>query len=144
MGSATEFDMAIDDMRRSYDLDGTNARVAKRLKEWKAERKNQKTAEVKTFGGMFERGSMSVREESVAGAATRASQVVSSSEGGDGPTFERYSSMEELNADVAKMKDAISAAEYNNDRAQANMLKKRLKNVENWLSEAKEKAVCPL
>jgi hypothetical protein len=42
------------------------------------------------------------------------------------------------------MKDAISAAEYNNDRGQANMLKKRLRNVENWLSEAKEKAVCPL
>lgn len=144
MGSATEFDMAIDDMRRSHEIDGTNTRVAKRLKEWRAERKRQKTSEVKTFGGMFERGSMSVREDTAAGPAipTPGAASTSSSGSGDGPTFERYSSMEELNADVAKMKDAISAAEYNNDRAQAKMLKKRLRNVENWLSEAKEKAVC--
>lgn len=133
--------MAIDDMRRSHEIDGSNARVAKRLKEWKAEKKRQKNAEVKTFGGMFERGSMSVREDAVIGAAAATSQAASTTGGDDGSTFERYSSMEELNADVAKMKDAISAAEYNNDRAQANMLKTRLRNVENWLSEAKEKAV---
>lgn len=142
MGSATEFDMAIDDMRRSHEIDSTNARVAKRLKEWKVERKKQKTTEVKTFGGMFERGSMSVKEDTVVGAANPASRMVPSSSSDDGPKFERYSSMEELNADVAKMKDAISAAEYNNDRAQAEMLKKRLRNVEDWLSQAREKAVC--
>lgn len=143
MGSATEFDMAIDDMRRLHEIDGTNVRVAKRLKEWKTERKRQKTTEVKTFGGMFERGSMSIREDTAAAEASQASQLASSSSGGDGTKFERYTSMEELNADVAKMKDAISAAEYNNDRAQASMLRKRLRNVENWLAEAKEKAVCP-
>ena len=137
--------MAIEDMRKSHEIDSGDMRVAKRFKEWRAERKKQKSTEVKTFGGMFERGSMSVKEDVGAepGAGKPAAQTGSNGGGGGGggEQFERYSSMEELNADVAKMKDAISAAEYNNDRAQANILKKRLSNVETWLEEAKEKAV---
>ena len=137
--------MAIEDMRKSHEIDSGDMRVAKRLKEWRAERKKQKSTEVKTFGGMFERGSMSVKEdvgaEPEAGKPAAQTGSNGGGSGGGGEQFERYSSMEELNADVAKMKDAISAAEYNNDRAQANILKKRLSNVETWLEEAKEKAV---
>ena len=50
--------MAIADMRTAHGLDPSDARVGKRLKEWSAERKQQKRTEIKTFGGMFERGSV--------------------------------------------------------------------------------------
>ena len=136
MGSATEFDMAIADMATSHGLDGSNDKVAKRLKKWKVERKKQKGFETKTFGGMFERGSMEVEE--VAGGGQQ--PAGGAGRGADGQ-FERYSSMAELEADVAKMKDAISAAEYNNNRAEANVLKQRLKKVEDWVATAREKAM---
>ena len=73
MGSATEFDMAIADTRTAHELDPSDARVGKRLKEWSAERKQQKRTEIKTFGGMFERGSMSVAGEDTGAAAASTS-----------------------------------------------------------------------
>ena len=137
MGSALEFDMAIEDMATSHGLDESNEKVTKRLKKWKAERKKQKGFETKTFGGMFERGSMTVEE---VGAAAGGGQVGAAA-GGGGGQFERYSSMAELEADVAKMKDAISAAEYNNNKAEAKLLKQRLQKVEDWVATAREKAM---
>ena len=133
--------MAIADMRTAHGLDPSDARVGKRLKEWSAERKQQKRTEIKTFGGMFERGSMSVAGEDTGAAAAAEGGGSSCGSGGGRGQFERYSSMAELEADVAKMKDALSAAEYNNNRAEARMLRQRLRNIDEWLEKAKAKAV---
>ena len=55
MGSSTEFDLAIKDMKRASELD------PKKLKQYRrmfTEKQKQKKVETETFGGMFERGSI--------------------------------------------------------------------------------------
>lgn len=51
-----------------------------------------------------------------------------------------YSSMKEVEEDVNKMKDAITAAEYAGNRAEADMLKKKLAGVQRTIEQAKERA----
>jgi hypothetical protein len=130
---------------RRHKLDPNDKLIAKQLKGMLAERQKNKANDTATFGGMFERGSMEVPEDEHARGTGGALTDGTSSEQGSadvGPEGHRkYTNMQELADDMAKMKDAIAAAEYNGNNPEARMLRQRLANVESIVEKAREKAL---
>ena len=134
---------------RRNSIDPKDKLIAKQLKTMAQERQKNKASETATFGGMFKRGSMSVPADSAPGTVAPAQACREANSSGAGmdesqasaAEAPRYTSMQELENDLAKMKDAIAAAEYNGNRAEADMLRKRLTSVQTIVDKAREKAV---
>ena len=121
-----------------HKIDPSDKLILKQLKNLKAERQKNKVNETATFSGMFERGSMSVPGAKPAAAvAPRGSGESEQVRDGE----RRYTNMKELSDDIAKMRDALSAAEYNGNHTEAKMLRQRINKVEAIIDVARQKAV---
>lgn len=53
---ALEFDRAISDLQKAYDIDSSNRDVRKLLRQLKEQRSRQRKLDKETFSGMFDRG----------------------------------------------------------------------------------------